>query len=103
MSEIKIKYNEVRSTVSKITGHLASEADEMESSYKQVISGLAGVDGAANAAFILAVKQNSDKGIIVKSTFQKLLYFVSNSATQIESEEKKIANNFTTTVSRVGR
>ena len=94
MSEIKVKYDDVRNTTTKASSHLASEVNAIEVSHRHVLSDLNNTDGITNANATSSSKKNMGKKVIVNQNLNELLHFKSETATQIQSEEKTIANTF---------
>ena len=95
MSEINISYNEVYARTAQMRREIATTLNEMDSEYRRIQHSLNDVDGSTAVRVREAVNENRRKTCEVAATLDKLVSFMSNSARQMEAEELKIANVFT--------
>ena len=94
-NNFKINYTEVYSKTAELRNRIESELASMEGAYRQVQSGLQGLDGKANAAFIEAMDDNQMKAHITAETLHKLLSFIELSARQVEQDELRLKSMYT--------
>ena len=97
MRTIQVNYDAVNAKIAQMRGHIASNIiNPVEGEYRQIISNLRQVDGAACASLQEAIDENRQKAIAAASVLERLLSFMSNSSRQIKLTEEQIARAFST-------
>jgi len=97
MREIRVKYDEVYAEVTKMRNHIAVDiVEHTRKEYRQILSQLQQVDGAANFVLQEAMEANCEVTIGMANVLDKLLDFMFNSSKQIEDREQQIARVFST-------
>ena len=90
-SQISINYPDVYSRTAQLQSRIVSEIQTLEQEYSQIMSSIKTLDGMANTMFELAVERNRRKALALAEILDKLLSFISNSASHIEIHEQRQA------------
>ena len=99
MQRIQIEYLEVQSTTANLSSSLNSKAHATINNFERVLTGLGETDGEANFELMEAVATARQKAHLTTSTTMKLISFISNSSTKMESQEMIIKRGFDLAVS----
>ena len=96
MAQIKINYEEVYRKTSELKSYIDSDLlVRIDNEYQQLQEALDSVDSATNASLLEAMEQSRLKTRMVALTLDKLLSFMTNSAQQVELNEKKMVGDIT--------
>lgn len=89
---IIVNYDEVYRLVQTWREFIQSDIlDESQNRYREIVDMLSRVDGATNAQLKAAMELNRQKTTTAAETIKKLLYFIEDSARELQNEENKMA------------
>jgi len=97
--QIKINAEEINTKSAQLRNRMQAQLHEMDDEYNRIQSTInQNTDGAASAALCNALEANRKKAYEVAETLEKLMSFMTNAAKQVETEDRKIANTFDSTI-----
>lgn len=91
---ILVNYAQVASTTQTLKNRLQTEFMAMNSAYRDALTSLVIMDGAANAEFISAMQANQEKARLAAEILTKLLDFIEVSSQQVELSEQNVKRFF---------